>query len=374
MSAKGKRALVATADYHTAGEPFRIVTGGVLPPAGRRVAERRLDAAANLDAVRRLLVQEPRGHAGMYGCFPTPPDDEGAVLGSVFFHQSGFSTACGHGTIALATWAADSGLVGPELDRLAIDVPSGRVSAELERRADGSVASVGFINVPSFVQARDVTVSGVPVPAGKAGGADSTGAVTAGSAATATATTVASTATATVEVDVQVDVAFGGAFYASLPARRLGLSVEPGCLAGLIAAGRRIQAALDASGVARHALDPNLNGIYGVTIYEDLTVPGAALAQRSVTVFGDGQIDRSPCGSGTSARLALLDGEGLARGDQLVHESIVGTRFTARVVGEADADGRAAVLTEVRGSASLTGLHHFVLDPYDEVGEGFRLD
>ena len=141
-------ALVSTVDYHTAGEPFRIVTGGVPSLPGSCVAERREHAAAHLDHLRRLLVQEPRGHGGMYGCFVTPPDDQGAELGAVFFHQSGFSTACGHGTIALATWAADAGLVAADAGAFSIDVPSGRAGVRLRRDAGGRVSAVSFRNVP----------------------------------------------------------------------------------------------------------------------------------------------------------------------------------------------------------------------------------
>jgi len=332
-----RRALVSTVDYHTAGEPFRIVTGGVLTPDGRTVADRRTYAAAHLDHVRRLLVEEPRGHAAMYGCFPTPPDDEGATVGAVFFHRSGFSTACGHGTIALATWAADAGVVGPEVGQFNIDVPSGRVAVDLRRRGDGAVESVAFLNVPAWVQARDVAVE---TPSGPVG----------------------------------VDIAYGGAFYASLPASALGLRVELGCLSRLVDSGRHIQRGLDAAGAARHETDERLSGIYGVTFYEEFAVPGDALAQRNVTVFGDGQVDRSPCGSGTTARLALLAGRELASGQTLVHESIIGTRFEARIIDCVKAAGRDAVLTEVRGSASMTGLHQFVLDPHDALGEGFLLD
>src|ERR1700730_12745008 len=123
MTSQARPAIVSTADYHTAGEPFRIVTGGIQVPAGRTVADRRVSAAAGLDHVRRLLVQEPRGHPGMYGCFVVPPDDDGAALGAIFFHQSGFSTACGHGTIALATWAVQAGLVDAGQRAFSIDVP-----------------------------------------------------------------------------------------------------------------------------------------------------------------------------------------------------------------------------------------------------------
>jgi proline racemase len=329
-------ALVSTVDYHTAGEPFRIVTGGVPSLPGPTVADRRVQAAARLDQVRQLLVQEPRGHSGMYGCFTTPPDDAGAELGAVFFHQSGFSTACGHGTIALATWAADAGIVAPDAQAFAIDVPSGRVSVRVRRDAGGKAGPVSFRNVPAWVHRRGVRVT---TPFGEA----------------------------------SADIAFGGAFYACVPASALSLAVTPGCLPQLIEAGRAIQRQLDAAGTARHDADGRLSGIYGVIVHEDLPPEDGALAQRNVTVFGNGQIDRSPCGSGTSARLALLADHGLAPGQTLLHESIIGTRFTARIVSTVTEGGRSAVITEVTGSAAMTGLHQFVLDARDQLGTGFSL-
>jgi proline racemase len=336
MTGANRTALVAAVDYHTAGEPFRIVTGGVPSLPGPTVADRRVQAAERLDHVRQLLVQEPRGHGGMYGCFVTPPDDAGAEFGAVFFHQSGFSTACGHGTIALATWAADTGLVGPEASEFAIDVPSGRVSVRVRREPGGQAGLVSFRNVPAWVHRRAVTVT---TPFGPA----------------------------------SADIAFGGAFYASVPARALGLRVTTDCLPRLIEAGRAIQHELDAAGAACHDTDGRLSGIYGVIVHEDRPAEGPSLVQRNVTVFGDGQIDRSPCGSGTSARLALLAGHGLAPGQRLVHESIIGTRFTATIASVETEAGREAVVTEVTGRASMTGLHQFILDRRDELGTGFSL-
>jgi proline racemase len=327
-------AVVATADYHTAGEPFRIVTGGVRVPSGATVADRRETAAAHLDQVRRLLTEEPRGHAGMYGCFVTPPDDDDAEFGAIFFHRSGYSTACGHGTIALATWARQAGLVPPGQTAFSIDVPSGRVGVRLA--GDGASPAVTFRNVPAWVAERGRIIE---TPLGSA----------------------------------SVDVAFGGAFYASLPAGALGLAVKPGRLGELVAAGRFIQRHLDAAGAARHDTDARLNGIYGVTFYDELPAVDGSLHQRNVTVFGDGQVDRSPCGSGTSARLALLAGRGLADGQALVHDSIIGTRFTGRIVSGADGGSGAQVLTEVTGTAYLTGLHQFLLAPEDPLGTGFLL-
>jgi proline racemase len=320
---------IAATDYHTAGEPFRIVTAGVPPIAGATVRERRERAAASepIETVRRLLCHEPRGHADMYGCFLVAPDDEGADLGVLFWHKDGYSTACGHGTIALGAWAVESEAVpappNGEVD-VTIDVPSGRVVARVRLR-DGVVEAVTFRNVPSFVVARDVQAAGVAV-----------------------------------------DVSYGGAIYASVPAARFGLRVVPDDLPALIGAGRAVKQALEGTAVARHPDDERLSGLYGTILYDEV----GPLHQRNVTIFADGEVDRSPCGSGTSARCALLAADGLlGEGDVLRHDSIVGSTFTARVVGSV-AEG---VLTEVEGMAYRTGEHRFVLDPRDPLGTGFVL-
>ena len=318
---------IEVADYHTGGEPFRIVTSGSPPIEGETILDRRRFALEHVDHVRRLLVHEPRGHADMYGCHVVPPNDAGADLGVVFFHNEGYSTACGHGTIALVTWALDEGVLerSEGVNRVLVDVPSGRLEtwATVE---GGRVRSVRFRNVPSFVWGRGIDAGGHVV-----------------------------------------DVAFGGAFYATLPER-----VEPAELPRLIALGRQIKAELEAAHDVVHPAEPELNGIYGVIFWQD--EGDDPVTQRNVTVFADGEVDRSPCGSGTSARLALLDDEGrLARGEALCHRSIVDSEFTARVVDDADVAGRPAVLTEVEGSAYRTGRAEFTLDPDDPLGEGFLL-
>jgi proline racemase len=314
---------VSTVDYHTGGEPFRIVTGGVPPLEGRTILDKRRWAREHLDAIRRLLVYEPRGHADMYGCFVTEPEDHDADLGVVFFHNAGFSTACGHGTIALVTWAIDSGRVEAsdgDLE-LVVDVPSGRLPT-VARVENGNVVSVRFRNVPAFVQARSLQAAGR-----------------------------------------SVDVAFGGAFYASLGER-----VEPRELPRLIELGRSIKADLERTHEIAHPREPELRDVYGVIFWQE--EGEAPLTQRNVTVFADGEVDRSPCGSGTSARLALLHDEGrLGLGDPLRHRSIVGSEFTGRVVEEVEN----GVVTEIEGSAHLTGRHEFVLEPDDELGGGFLL-
>jgi proline racemase len=320
---------IRATDYHTAGEPFRIVQDGAPDIPGATVRDRREFASGSdeVDRVRRMLCHEPRGHADMYGGFLVPPDDGGADFGVVFWHKDGYSTACGHGTIALGAWAVESGHVAAPDDgdvEVTIDVPSGRVVATVRRRA-GAVEGVVFRNVPSFVVARGVGAG-----------------------------------------DLEVDVAYGGAIYAFASAALLGLSVVPEDLPELIAAGRAVKHALEGSDVARHPDDDRLSGIYGTVFYQEL----GPLHQRNVAIFADGEVDRSPTGSATSARTALLAADGaIAEGQTWRNDSIVETTFHARAIGH----GPGGVLTEVEGTAFRTGEHRFFLDPRDPLGTGFVL-
>ena len=317
--------MIETVDYHSAGEPFRIVLSGVPDLPGATVRARRAAVPEEADAVRRLACHEPRGHADMYGCFLVPPDDDGAHLGVLFWHKDGYSTACGHGTIALGAWAVEYGRVASAPDGetdVVIDVPSGRVTARV-RRAEGRLVSVSFRNVPAYVLARDV-------PYGSA----------------------------------RVDVSYGGAVYVSVRAGDLGLSVTPDLLPELIAAGRAVKA----------ALTPRVDhpdGIYGTILYEDAGPRPDGPHQRNVTIFADGEVDRSPCGSGTAARVALLTASGRLRdGEVLTHDSIIGTRFTARAMPGSSPE---TVVPEVFGNAYHTGEHTFLLDPHDPLETGFLL-
>jgi proline racemase len=336
---------ITTTDYHTGGEPFRIVTGGVPALEGRTVPERRRWAAANLDHVRRLLVNEPRGHADMYGGFVTPPDDADGDLGVVFFHNEGYSTACGHGTIALVTWALDSGRIAIEAGTrevdVTVDVPSGRLACTARLDDIGRVAAVRFRNVPSFVVARDVAVETSRGP-------------------------------------LTLDVAFGGAFYGSLDVRELGLHVEPRALPELIALQRELRPALERAVDVVHPDQADLAGVYGVVFWEpigDSPTGDGSIAQRNVTVFADGEVDRSPCGSGTSARLAILHDRGeIGIGRTLHHRSIVDSAFEGRVLEAGPlVGGHASVITEVEGAAFRTGQHTFSLDDRDPLDRGFLL-
>ncbi len=332
---------VTVADYHTAGEPFRIVTEGVPEIAGRTVLERREFAreSAEVDAVRRLLVNEPRGHADMYGCFLVQADDPGADFGVLFWHKDGYSTACGHGTIALGAWAVRTGRVTAVANgdtEVRIDVPSGRVVARVTC-VDGEVTHVAFRNIPAYVVTRAVEVKTSRGP-------------------------------------VLADISYGGALYASVDASSVGLTVTPENYHALLTVGREVKWALNDTPWARHPSDRRLDGIYGTILFDDFGQGDDGPHQRNVTVFADGEVDRSPCGSGTSARMALLADDGrLTDGQTLCHDSIVGTRFLGRIVENVIAEDRPAVVTEVQGSAHPTGAATFWLDPGDPLGTGFVL-
>ncbi|MBO0980770.1 proline racemase family protein [Microbacterium sp. SD291] len=320
-------------DWHTAGEPFRIVEG--VPTTGPTVAARRVHAmTGEADEIRRFLCLEPRGHDDMYGGFITPPDDDGADLGVLFWHKDGFSTACGHGTIALGAWAVRTGRVPSDPDGetvVTIDVPSGRVQARVHQ-SGGRIEEIVFRSVESRVLERGIRLH-------------------------------------TTRGDVDVDLVFGGAVYATLPAGALGLEVAPAHTADLIAIGREIKWALDQHPAAQLA-DARLSGVYGTILFDDLGRTDRGPWQRNVTVFADGEVDRSPCGSGTAARVAMLAASGqLADGEELTHDSIIGTRFLARIAERT----AAGVIPEVRGMAYRTGSSTFELDHDDPLTRGFSL-
>ena len=334
-------------DYHTGGEPFRIGTSLPVAIEGPDVPSKRVFAMTSPDVerIRRILCHEPRGHADMYGGFVVEPDDDGAHFGVLFWHKDGFSTACGHGTIALGVWAIESGRVAADpsgVTDVVIDVPSGRVTARVHTDSGsggsgGSVAVTGadFLNVPSYVLATDVPVR-------------------------------------TSRGELTVDVSYGGAIYAQLDAASVGLQVTPEHVDDIIAIGREIKWLLNDSEHARHPTDPRLSGIYGTIVFDDLSA-GGEVVQRNATIFADGELDRSPCGSGTCARLATLTARGLLPGGVLAHRSIVGSRFTGSVIDRTQVAGRDAVVPMVSGTAYRTGEHVFLVDPRDDLVPGFVL-
>ena len=348
-------------DYHTAGEPFRIVIAGYPELPGRNILERRRAALEHHDDLRKILMWEPRGHADMYGGILVPPDHAEAQVGVLFMHNEGYSTMCGHGTIALATALIETGAIpcaGVETP-IGIDAPCGLVratahvdAAELAAaRAAGRtprVREVRFENVPSFAAALDVPLN---VPGfGR----------------------------------VLIDVGYGGAFYALIDAEQLGMEMRAENAAALAAAGRAItdagRAALRSGGALATALgvvhpeEEDLSFLYGTIISgppED-----AAHHSRNLCLFAEGEVDRSPTGSGVSARLAVLHARGdVQTGQEIAIESILGREsvFRGRVVRTETWAGRSAVIPEVRGSAHMTGSARYVLDERDPIGRGFLL-
>ena len=328
---------ITTLDAHTGGEPFRIITGGLPELAGDTILARRRTMIENHDAIRTALMWEPRGHADMYGCIVTPPVSEHADFGVLFLHNEGYSSMCGHGIIAMTTVAVETGMVPvvEPVTTVRIDAPAGLITAQA-RVEDGRVQRVRFHNVPSFVLALDRTVE-VPGIG-----------------------------------PVRYDVAYGGAFYAFVEAADLGVSTTPGDFSRLIERGMAVKRAVMAAGPITHPFEADLSFLYGTII---VGPPHAAGAHSSnVCIFAEGEVDRSPTGTGVSARLALHHARNeIGINDPIVIESILGTRFTGRVVETTTFGSHAAVIPEVEGRAWITGRSEFLMDPEDPLKDGFIL-
>lgn len=328
---------IATIDAHTAGEPLRIVVDGLGPIPGATILEKRRRAEASIDEVRRALMWEPRGHADMYGAIITEPVAAGSDLGVLFLHNAGFSTMCGHGVIALVTVLVETGHLGADdhSSVIRIDTPAGCVKARAERRG-GRVRSVSFENVPSFVFARGRTVALRGIG------------------------------------PVRYDVAFGGAFYAIFEADDLGVGMERSDANAHIELGRRLKRAVQDDLTIEHPFEKDLAFLYGTIVTGPPQDP--AHHSRNVCVFADGEVDRSPTGTGVSARAALLHARGeIALGERFIVESILGTCMTGCVKKRARFGPHAAVIPEITGSAHLTGRSEWWIDPDDPVGHGFLL-
>ena len=339
---------IRTIDAHTAGEPLRLVVDGWPAPQGATMLAKRAWAATHLDHLRRSIMLEPRGHADMYGALLTEPVSPGAHAGVLFMHNAGWSTMCGHGVIAVTTIAVERGLmwdagasgVGGAIE-LVLDVPAGPVWATARSSTvDGRtrVDEVSFRNVPSFVLA-----AGVPM---QIGGRPFT-----------------------------VDVSFGGAFYAIVDAEAAGLSIDVAKLPELKRTGMAIAREVERLLKVVHPNEPGLSGIYGTIFTAPAQTVGAHL--RNVTVFADAEVDRSPCGSGTAAVMAVLDEMGvLAAGEgdgTFVHESLIGTCFRGLIAGRTRVGGFPAIVPEIAGSAWITGEHTFLVDADDPLRGGFRV-
>jgi proline racemase len=328
---------INTIDTHTAGEPLRIILDGLPELKGDTILEKRKFMKENLDHLRTTLMFEPRGHADMYGCVITQPVSDNAEFGVIFTHNEGYSTMCGHGIIAVTKIAIQTGLVVKnEPDTvIKIDTPAGLVTSYAKISGD-EIEKIYFHNVPSYVLTlnKNVEVDGIG--------------------------------------SVNFDIAFGGAYYAFVDADKLGISMTENNFRLLIEKGMDIKRAVMESYEIQHPYKKDLNFLYG-TIFT-----GAALKKenhsRNVCVFADGEVDRSPTGTGVSARMALhYAKKEIGINEPVVIESIIGSEFTGRVAKTTKFGDYSAVIPEVEGNAYVTGKHEFIIDPEDPLKNGFIL-
>ncbi len=330
-------APIETVEMHTGGEPVRIIVSGYPKLEGRTLLEKRRDARGRLDHLRRRLMHEPRGHFDMYGALPVEPDHPDADFAVLFLHNEGYSTMCGHATIALGRWAVDSGrvkAVEPET-RFVLQCPCGPVAVTVDVRA-GRAGRVRFESVPAFASALDRTIE------------------------------VAGFG------PVTLDVGYGGAFYAVLPAQRLGLDMSTSSLRALVDGATAVTEAAKRAVPLDHPDDADLAFLYGTILTDG--GDGKQKPSVNVCVFAEREVDRSPTGSGVTARLALAHARGLAKaGEPHVFESLTGARFGGRVARETALGGRRAVTVEVAGEAYYTGSAHFTAEAADPLRDGFLL-
>jgi len=340
---------IRTIDAHAAGEPLRLIVDGFPTPRGRTMLEKREWVKRHADHVRRALMLEPRGHADMYGAIFTEPVSPGAHAGVLFMHNEGYSTMCGHGVVAITTIALERGLLVPGGDGATVvyDSPAGTIRARAHMRGDDAAGSatsearsvrvdhVSFVNVPSFVLLPGISVK---LPSRT----------------------------------IRADVAFGGAFYAIVDCEAVGLPIDLAHLPELRRIGMEIKQAIDAQQTVLHPLEPGLKGVYGTIFTGPANAVGADL--RNVTIFADAEVDRSPCGTGTAAVMAVLDAMGLLLDDKpFVHESLIGTTFAGRVASRTQVGEHSAIVPEIQGSAWITGEHTFLVADDDPLRDGFRI-
>jgi trans-L-3-hydroxyproline dehydratase len=328
---------ITAIDAHTGGEPFRVIVDGFPELKGETILEKRRYAKANFDHLRTALMWEPRGHADMYGCIMTPPVSPDSDFGILFIHNEGFSTMCGHGIIGIATVVLETGMMPmtAPMTTIKIDSPAGMITA-FAHIEDNHVKNVSFRNVPSFVSELDAMVD---VPGlGK----------------------------------VRYDLAFGGGFYAYVNAGDVDLTCAPEDFRQLIEKGMAIKRAVMNSRSIDHPFEKDLGFLYGTIFIGSPTQPGSH--SRNVCIFADGEVDRSPTGTGVSGRLAIHHRRGEIRvNESILIESIIGSRFSGRVVEEVAFGPYAAIQAEVTGEAHIVGRNELWIDPNDPLKHGFIL-
>jgi proline racemase len=328
-------ATYRTVEMHTGGEPVRLVLEGFPEPRGASVLEKRQDAATRLDLHRRRLMLEPRGHAEMYGALVVPAASP-AAFGVLFMHHSGFSTMCGHATIALGRWAVISGRVPLHSGTadFILECPCGPVALHV---SDGG-AHVAFDSVPAFAAALDAPVD---LP--------STG-------------------------RVLYDIGYGGAFYAILPASRLGLDLHTSPVGQLRAAALAVMHVIRTRSEVHHPTEPDLSFLYGAILTDD-TPPAAPRPSRHFCVFGEGQIDRSATGSGVTARMAVDAARGLIEPSATrAFAGASGVPFHAKLLGEEQLGAHRAWRVRVAGTAAFSGTATWIVEETDALRDGFAIE
>jgi len=326
--------VFAAVDSHTEGMPTRVITSGVGVLPGATMFDRMTYLSTKRDDLRTLLMHEPRGHAAMSGAILQPPARQDADVGVVFIEVSGCLPMCGHGTIGTATVLVETGMVevSEPVTLIRLDTPAGLVEASV-RVTGGRARSVTIRNVPSYLHLRDASVRVAGLG------------------------------------DVLTDLAFGGNFYALLPAGSAGLEVRPELHDRIVATGLRVMDAVNEQLEFAHPENPGISECRHVVFTEPAS---GTLPARAAVAIHPGWVDRSPCGTGTSARMAQLAARGeLGLDEDFVHGSLIGRSFTGRLVGRATVGGFPAVIPTVRGSAWLTGMGHYLLDPEDPFPAGF---
>ena len=329
--------IINIIDAHTAGEPIRIVTSGLPLIKGETMLERSEWFKNNLDGVRNLIVREPRGHRDMFGCILTPPATEDGDIGVLFLHATGQATMCGHGTIGVAKVVLETGIV-PAVEgdnTVRIDTPAGRVTARALVR-DGHVGEVSFRNVPSFLYRDKVKVT-LPELG-----------------------------------EIEIAVSYGGDFYIFVAAEKLGLDICPQNAHEIARKAMILKDWGNENLEVVHPEYPEIDEVYGTIVTGTAERTERGWKSREVCVFADGAVDRSPCGTGTSARMALLYGRGeMKPTEELENASIIDTRFRGYIDEVVTVGGRKGIIPRIAGSAWITGFNQLVLDPADPLPEGF---
>lgn len=324
-------------DSHTMGEPTRIIVGGVPKIPGKTMAEKKEYLQKEMDNVRTAIMLEPRGHNDMFGSILTSPVNEEADFGIIFMDGGGYLNMCGHGSIGAVTVSIETGMVETvePITHVKMDTPAGLVSAEAKVK-NGKVKEVSIVNVPAFLYKENVSVE---VP----------------------------------EIgEVKFDISFGGSFFAIVNAKQLGLKIEPKNTNKLTEIALQLRDIINENIEIQHPTLSHIKTVDLIEIYDEPTHPEANY--KNVVIFGQGQVDRSPCGTGTSAKLATLYSKGeLKEGEVFVYESILGTLFKGRIVGTGKVGDFTTITPEITGAAFITGFNHFVIDEDDPVKYGFLL-